>query len=269
MNQKQDFLDLLANLPEVETVDKRRALLGFIGFSSLGIYLDWEGANVVFSSRLVEELSRRGQPTMVQFLDNLPSAPQVGQERQARATGLATAVKALDQTAWAEEFGVSSAAPLSRKPDLDMLALTAVSTVLVPYFKAKGVTGQPAAAALATRVEQALAPDSTASDLWGDFKQEPESSESAMIRIIKRKLPQDAGLAADVEKLTAAAVKELSERKPGEVDVIQRIRLVQGNVLGAAIGSEVINGIIRVCQEVDTVGPGGKLTGVTIGSLGQ
>ena len=270
MNHKQDLLDLLTNLPEVDTVDKRKAFLGFVGFSSLGIYLDWEGANVVFFPRLVDELSRRGQTTMVQFLDNLPSAAQAkGVERAERIAKLAAAARALDQSAWEEEFGVPAAAPPSRKPNLDMLTLTAVSTVLVPFLGAKGVSGRTAASALAARVEQALAPDPTASDFWTDFKQEPESSESAMIKIIKRKLEQDPELASDMEKLTDAAAKELSERMPGDVEVTQQVRLVQDKVLGAAIGSDVINGIrVKVSQVVDTVGPGGSLTGVTIGKIG-
>src|SRR5262249_49312940 len=189
MTPKTDLLDLLMNLPEVDTVDKRKAFVSLVGFASLGIYLDWEGANVVFFPRLVDELSRGGQPTMLQFLNNLPDTPQAASvERKERAGKLAAEVRALDQAAWQQEFAVPSATAPGAKPDLDMLALTAVSTVLVPYFKSKDGAGRSAAVAVATRVQQALATDSTASDLWGDFKEDPESGEYALVRTIKRKL---------------------------------------------------------------------------------
>ena len=90
MSPKTDLLDLLVNLPEVDTVDKRKAFVSFVGFASLGIYLDWEGANVVFFPRLLNELSSRGQPTMLEFLKNLPDVPQAaGVERKERAGKLA------------------------------------------------------------------------------------------------------------------------------------------------------------------------------------
>jgi hypothetical protein len=260
----------LANLPEVDTVDKRKAFLGFIGFTFLGIYLNWEGSSIVFSSRLVEELSRRGQPTMVQFLDNLLSAPQMGQDRKPRATNLSGAVKALDSTEWERVFGVPTTAPApGRGPDLEMLALTVVSTVLVPYFKDTGAAKSQAAGQVAARLEQALTADPTALALWTPFKQSPEALELAMVPIVKAKMAQDQGLSEELALLVMAATKVLMERQPGEVDVTQRIRLVQGNVLGVAIGSDVINGIIRVCQEIDTVGPEANVKAVTIGSLGQ
>jgi hypothetical protein len=268
MTPKTNLLDLLVNLPEVDTVDKRKAFVSFVGFASLGIYLDWEGASTVFFPRLVDELSRRGQPTMLQFLKNLPDAPQAaGVERKERAGKLAAEVRALDQAGWGEEFGVLPAAAPSRKPDLDMLALTAVSTVLVPYFKTVGAAGRPAAADLAKRIEQALTADPTAGVLWVSFKQNPEGLEAAMVPILKDKIGKDAGLVAELEKLTAVAVKEQTPR-PGQIDVEQNIRLIQGKVVGAAIGAEIITGIYaKVKQVVDTVEAGGCLTGVKIGNI--
>jgi hypothetical protein len=262
-----ELLDLLMNLPEVDTADKRKAFVAFAGFVPLGIYLDWEGANVVFFPRLVDELSRRGRPMMLQFLDNLPNTPQAaGVERKERAGKLAAEVRSLDQAAWEEEFGVPPAAAPDRKPDIDMLALTMVSTVLVPYFKTQRGAGRPAAAALATRVEQALTADPTSGVLWAPFTQNPEALEAALVPLLKDKLGKDAGLAADLEKLTDAAVKEQTPR-PGQIDVVQEIRLIQGTVVGAAIGAEVVSGInagvnVNVKQVADTVGPGGCLTGV-------
>lgn len=270
MNQKQELLDFLANLLEVDTVDKRKAFLGFVGFTYLGIYLDWEGSNVVFSSRLVEELGRRGQPTMVQFLDNLTGAPQAGGEkRRQTVAALASAVRVLDPASWESQFGVPAAPPPpDQSPDLDMLALTTVSTVLVPFYKDPGVAKSQAAGLVAARLQQALAADPTALVLWAAFKQSPETLEPAMLPIVKAKLAQDPGLADALVPLAAAVIKELTERKPGEVDVIQRIRLVQGKVLGVVIGSEVVNGIIKVSQEMDTVSAGATVIGAQIGSLG-
>src|SRR6516162_10117562 len=147
MSPRVELLNLLVNLPEVDTVDKRKAFVSFVGFASLGIYRDWEGANVEFVPRLVDELSRRGQPMMLQFLRNLPDVPQAASvERKAQVDKLAAAVRALDQAAWEQEFGAPPEAVPGRGPDLNMLALTAVSTVLVPYFKTKGESGRPAAA---------------------------------------------------------------------------------------------------------------------------
>lgn len=270
MNLKQNLLDLLANLPEVDTVDQRRAFLGFLGFTYLGIYLNWEGSNVVFSSRLVDELSSRGQPTMLQFLDNLPGAPQVGHDRRAKVADLARTVKALDQANWESAFAPPiEALPVHRAPDLDMLALTVISTVLVPHFRDAGAASNRAADQLAVRMEQALAADPAAFALWEPFKKSPEALEQFVIPKVKALLEQNQELSQELALLTAAAIKEMTEHKPGEFDVTQRIRLIQGNVLGAAIGMDVINGImVKVTQDVDTVGPGGNLTGVRIGSLG-
>jgi hypothetical protein len=266
MTPKKDLLDLLVNLPEVDTVDKRKAFVSFAGFASLGIYVDWEGANVVFFPRLVDELSRRGQPTMLQFLNNLPNVPQAaGVERKERAGKLAEAVRSLSQAAWEKEFGVPPAAALGRKPDLDMLALSAVSSVLVPYFKTTAGAGRSAAAALATRIEQALTADPTGGVLWVPFKQNPDALEVAMVPILKDKLGKDAGLVAELEELIATAVKEQTPR-PGQIDVEADIRLIRGKVVGAAIGADVVNGIyVRVKHVVDTVD--GELTGVTIGNI--
>lgn len=270
MSQKQDLLDLLANLPEVDTVDKRKAFLGFVGFAYLGIYLDWEGSNVVFSSRLVEELGRCGHSTMVQFLDNLAGAPQAGgKDRKQSIVALSNAVRTLDPANWGSQFGVPTAPhPPGGSPDLDMLSLTTVSTVLVPFYKDPGTIKGQATGQVATLLEQALDADPTALALWAPFKQNPEGLEPAMVAIVKAKLAQDPELAQELTSLTASAVKEMMERKPGEVDVTQRMRLVQGKVLGATIGSNVINGIIKVCQEADTVGAGGIVIGFQGGSIG-
>src|SRR5262249_54519298 len=99
-------------------------------------------------------------------------------------------------------------------------------------------------------------------------KEDPESGEYALVRTIKRKLGQDPELVAELEKLTAAGVKEQTP-SPGQFDVEQRIRLIQGPVVGAAIGTEVVNGIYaKVKQVVDTVEAGGSLTGVKIDTFG-
>lgn len=269
MAVKTELLDLLVNLPETDTVDKRKAFVSFVGFAFLGIYLDWEGANVVFFPRLVDELSRRGQPTLLQFLQNLPDSNQAeGVERKAAVGKLAAAVKALDESAWKHEFGVAPALPTDRKPDLDMLALSAVSTVLVPYIKAGGGAERPAAAVLAAHIENALAANASASDIWADFKQNPESAERQLVREIKREFPEDAAFAPELEKLTDAAIKEQTT-KPGRNEVIQEIRLIQGKVVGAAIGIDVVKlGYVKVTQKVDTVAADGNLTGLTLGNIG-
>jgi hypothetical protein len=270
MNLKQNLLDLLANLPEVDTVDKRKAFLGFVGFSYLGIYLNWEGSTVVFSSRLVDELSGRGQSIMLQFLDNLPGAPQVGHDRKAKVADLVGTVKALDQASWESEFGAPiEALPIDRAPDLDMLALTVVSTVLVPHFRDAGAAGRQAAYRLVERLEQALANDPAAFALWEPFKKSPEALEQFVMPKVKALLEQNQELSQDLALLTAVAIKEMTEHKPGEIDVTQRIRLIQGNVLGAAIGMDVINGITaKVTQDVDTVAAGGNLVGLRLDELG-
>jgi hypothetical protein len=210
---KKELLDLLVTLPEVDTVDKRKAFVSLVGFASLGIYLDWEGANVVFFPRLVDELSRRGQPNMLQFLNNLQHAPQAADvERKEQAVRLAAEVQNLHRAAWEQEFAVTSVIAPARKPDLDMLTLAAISTVLVPYLKAVDTAGRPAAAALTTRIEQAFTADPTASLLWGPFKENPELFQAALVPILKDKIGKEAGLVTDLENLIAPAVKEQTSR---------------------------------------------------------
>jgi hypothetical protein len=268
MSQKAELLDLLAHLPEVDTVDKRKAFIGFIGFAHIGIYLDWEGANVVFSSRLVEELSRRGQATLVKFLETLPGAPQVDVRRKEQVAALRGAIQALGQAAWETEFGlVPAAAKPAQAADNDMLALTVVSTMLVPHFKGPEGARSEAVAGIVERLEQALGPDSSAAAIWMSFKAAPEALEAAMVPILKLKLAADEALASELADLVDAATRPSAPGERLEVNVLQEIRLIEGTVVGTAIGSDVIDGIVSVTQKVDKLGPGGSLTGATIGSL--
>jgi len=220
-------------------------------------------------TRWIDEISGSGWQygLNLAFLRDLCDYWQQKFDWKAQVDKLAAAVRALDQAAWEQEFGAPPEAVPGRGPDLNMLALTAVSTVLVPYFKTKGESGRPAAASLAARVEQALTADSTGGVLWVPFKENPEALEAAIVPILKDKLGKDAGLIADLEKLSTEAVKEQTPR-PGQIGVEQRIRLIQGTVVGAAIGTELVNSIYaNVKQVVGTVGPGGRLTGVKFGNI--
>ena len=146
-----------------------------------------------------------------------------------------------------------------------MLELTAISTVLVPYFKPPAAASRSAAAALARRIEQALTADPTASAVWVPFKQNPEALEAAMVSILKDKIGKDTGLAADLEKLTAPAVKEQTPRRASSM-WSRGYGSSRAPLWAPRFGTEVVNGIYaKVKQVVDTVESGGCLTGMKIG----
>ena len=286
MGVRAELSDFLNHLPAVDYRDERKALLTYTGPSELGIYLNWEGSNVEFTERLLEELSRRGQGALSSFLAGLPNTLQVknSHERQKELTAIRTQVGALDEVAFRAEFPVPlpAGAPAELPPaDPAMLAAAVVNEVLAPYYKLGGdqlrqKAGERAvtlAERMADKVEPALAGDLAAGALLDVFKQNPEAGQVGMLQVLKAKLAGDPALAGKLADLfTAAAEEPEGGGLQALVDVSQEIGVVKGDVVGAVVGADVLKGIgakIDVDQNIDTVEAGGTVVGAVIGGSGQ
>jgi formylglycine-generating enzyme required for sulfatase activity len=211
-----DLLDLLVNLPDVDTVDKRKAFVTCTGFAFLGAYLDWEGANVAFFPRLVNEISHRGQSSMVNFLVGAARAPQLrgSLDWTARLDAMRVQIEALPPGAWLREFPPLRLTARDRTgliADPDMLAEIVVSATLVPYFalgprKLAAEAGPDAvkiAADIATRLEGAMVDNPGA---FASFASNPKAEESAFLANVRALLAQDDTMAQQLANaLTPAA----------------------------------------------------------------
>jgi hypothetical protein len=285
MGTKADLATFLNHLPAVDRVDERKALLTFTGPAELGIYLNWEGSNVQFTERLLEELSRRGKATLSGFLAGLLNAPHVANnvDRQTQLVALSGRVDALDEVGFRAEFPVPVAggqAVPAQPPDPSMLAATVIGEVLVPYYKlGEDTLGQqagPRAVALGKRmagkVEAALGGDPAAAPFLPAFKQSPELLQVGMLGILKNKLTSDPALAGELAGVLASAAAE-PERGGLQalVEVSQKIGVVKGDVVGAVVGYDVLKDIgakIGVTQTADTVEAGASLVGAVVGNAG-
>jgi hypothetical protein len=284
MSVKAELAGFLAHLPAVDGPDERKALLTYTGPSELGIYLDWQGSNMAFTERLLEELSRRGKGALVGFLGALPKAPQVegSVDRQQELAALRAQVGTLDEAGFAAEFPVPlpAGAPAPKpQPDPGLLAAAVVGEVLVPYYElGAGPLGQKAgghaaqvAAETAERIEAAFGESEDARDILAEFKTQPRDNQALLTRSLKRKLAGDAALATEMAGLySSATAQPEAAGLQTLIDVSQEIGVVRGDVVGAVVGADVLDRIRRVsvAQKIDTVGAGATVVGAVSGGSG-
>ncbi len=272
---RTDLLSLLADLPGLNETLERKALIDFVGYPHIGIYLDWSGAQVHFAEALIDELSRRGQEFTLTFLTSMTRAPQVGVDKQEALAEIHSRIAALSAAAWLEAF---PAEPLTEQDrtalaaDLDMLAATVVSTVLLPYYKLgademTAAAGERATAA-ATRIEATLHADPIAGPSLTMFQQNPQQSEAAFLAALRAVLGQDDALAQSLAADLTHEPEQADAALQAMVTVSQNIRTVQGDVVGAIVGAEVLERI-GVVQDIDTVESGGVVAGAIIGNPGS
>jgi len=281
----QDLADLLARLPAVDGPDERRALVAFAGPAELGIYLDWQGSNVVFVGRLLAELSRRGKASLAAFLAALPNTPQVQSsvERRQALADLGIRLDALDEAAFRAELPVPAIdAPeaAARPIDPAMLAAALVNEALAPYYKLgaeelrreAGLSALTLAEAIAREVEPALAGDLAASALWAIFRQNPDLGQPGLLGVLKARLAADGSLAGRLAAtLSAAAALPGAGGLRSLLQVSQRLGPVSGDVVGVLVGPDVVARIRQqsVQQQVETVAEGGTVVGTVTGGSGQ
>ena len=265
MSVQSDLIDFLVNLPASDSPDERRAMVIATGYPNLGIYLDWQGSNIEFFGRLLDEFGRRDQSALVKFLGGLDRAPQVSDERKPVLAELRSRVAALDAVGWQQEF-VTGAAPTPALPlpDAAMLATTVVTQVLTPYFKlgAEGLREQAGvgnarlADQLSQALEQALAGDVAAGPVFSFYKQAPESAQELFLTVLKGKLAQDPTLARQLMDVMESAAREPGADLELLIDVSQTVQTVASgaSVIGAVLGSDVMGKInAKISQKVDTV----------------
>jgi hypothetical protein len=274
MGIQAELLDLLVNLPGVDTHADRKAFIAYAGFPHLGIYLNMEGAPIQFAQRLVEELSRRGKGEMLGFVTALNNTLQVSEDRKKMVADIRSKIEALDDASFALEFGVAPAPVAPVGPaDPDMLAITVVSQVLTPYYDLgpdalREKTGDSAvqmAEAMAKKVEAAFAGDAAAGPVFGLFKANPKELQAAVLEKLKARLDTDSALTGQLAELLASSAKEPDgavERLL--VEVTMDLGLVQNSdVIGATIGKNRLTGLFKVTQTMKTV-KDSKVVGVEI-----
>lgn len=283
MELYQELADLLVHLPAIDGPDERRALVAFTGPADLGIHLDWQGSNVEFAQRLIDELSRRGKAAMTAFVAALPNTPQVGSslERRQALAQLGARLDTLEEAVFRAQFPLPAAARegAARPVDPAMLAASLVNEVLAPYYRlgAEGLgreAGQGAvllAERVAGRLEPVLAGDVAASALLDIFRQDPKLGQPGLAGVLKARLAADPALASELAAILSAGAAGAGEGDLRSlVEVSQRIGLVSGDVVGAIVGADVVTKIRRLSveQEAETVGPGGTMIGTVIGGGG-
>jgi hypothetical protein len=280
------ILAFLVDLPATDSPEERKALVAYTGFSHLGIYLDWQGSQMEFFPRLLEQLGRRGKATFVKFLDALPKAPQVehSQERKQTLSKLSAEVEALDEAEWQRQFGVAPLSPeeQAKQPiDADLLALTVVTDVLTPFFRlgADELTkkaGEPVARMAGKvweTVEAAIAGSVLNQKVLRDFQQQPGEAlnQGAVTEVLKEKLRSDESLRQELSALLAPAEPAGTETVfQTLIDVAQQIETVSGTVVGAAVGNDALQGLhAKVKQDINKVEQGGTVVGAVVGGSGS
>lgn len=265
MGVQSDLNDFLVKLPASDTPDERRAMVIATGYPNLGIYLDWQGSNIEFFSRLLDVFGRRDPSALVKFLVGMDRAPQVSDERKPVLAELRARVAALDAVGWQQEF-VTGAAPTLAPPPADaaMLATTVVTQVLTPYFKlgAEGLREQAGvgntrlADQLSQTLEQALASDVAAGPVFDFYKQAPESTQELFLTVLKGKLAQDPVLTGQLLDVMESAAAEPGADLELLIAVSQTVQTVASgaSVIGAVLGKDVLGKIsAKISQKVDTV----------------
>ncbi|MBK8049165.1 MAG: hypothetical protein IPK16_19835 [Anaerolineales bacterium] len=281
---KSDLLGYLVNIPAVDTLAERKALIISARASSLSNEIDWSGSKVEFFTNLLDAVGRHDQTTLVNLLAGLAGAPQINDERRAQLAPLQSKVAALDINAWRQSFAVvqTPAQPRAeRAPDPDMVLATIINDVLAPYYRIGAAqygakAGAPARALAeqaTTALEQSLAADATGSLLFNQFKQQPEAMAPAILPLLKARFTQDpallTALAALIDKANADPQRTSVSHM---IEVAQTTGAVSGNVVGAILGADVVSSIsskITVNQHTGDIGPGGAVVGAVLGSPGQ
>ena len=274
-----ELMNFLTGLPGLSDDLERKALVSFVGDPHIGIYLRWSGNQVQFAEALIDELSRRGQAFTVTYLKNMENAPQVGMDHQAALARIRDQISQLSQPAWMQEFPAEPLTDQDRTAlvaDLDMLAATVVSTMLLPYYElgademeAKaGATAAKIAANVAARVEATFAANPFAGPMLGMFKQSPKQNEAEFLKGVRAMLSQDDALAKDLAEILTTELPQDEAALQAMVNVSQTIRTVQGNVVGALVGNDVVQSI-SVQQDVNEVSDGGVLVGAIVGKPGS
>lgn len=270
MDIKKELFDILVSFPALDSPDERKALLLATGFSHLGIYLDWQGSNVEFTTRLLEEFGRRDKDTLVSFLGAVANTAQANVERHDKLVTLQQQVAVLDEARWQREFAVTPPAVARRAPDPAVLTATVVSEILVPYFDlgAEGLdqkVGNGAsqlAAQVAEQVAGAVAGDPAGAAIWPLFKQSPRVYHAALAGLLQTRLAAEPPRAQALADLIAIREQASAKGMGGWLNVTQDVREVEGEVIGAIFGADFqgkVNANIR--QTIDIVKEGGRVVG--------
>jgi hypothetical protein len=278
MDIKRALFDLLVAFPALDSPDERKALMIATGFSHLGIYLDWQGSNVEFTTRLLEEFGRRDKGMLVTFLGELGKTTQASVERKATLATLQGQLSTLDDQEWQRHFAVA-AAPAEARPaaDVDVLATTLVAEVLAPYFELgaeklaerAGSEAARLAGQVATRIEAAFAGDPSAAVVFDLFKQSPKVAHATFAALLKPRLVAEPQLAAELAQAIAGREKASAQGMEGLLKVAQDVQTVRGEVIGVLYGPDFqgkVAGVIDVKQTIDTVEEEGKVVGASFGS---
>jgi len=106
MSLKSELLIFLLDIPNIQIVKERQALLTAVGFDRLNPLIDWEGSTHVFLNRLLELLCSEGQKELVKFLRNLasPNLHFLGLENRDKLNRFADEINSLTSEEWDREF---------------------------------------------------------------------------------------------------------------------------------------------------------------------
>lgn len=274
---RTDLMRFLTELPGLDDVQERKALIDFAGYPHIGIYLTWSGSRVQFTEALIDELSRRGQRFTAQFIQDMANAPQVSVDRQATLESLQNTIEALPASTWQQEFPVEPLTDQDRTAlvaDLDMLAATVVSTMLLPYYELgademianAGERAAEIASKIAECVDELFDAEPLAGPMLDSFKQNPKQNEASLLKVMRFMLGQDDAFAESLAGILTAELAQEEVALHAMVNVSQNIRTVQGDVVGAIVGDDVLRSI-DVKQDIGTVESGATVIGAVIGKL--
>jgi hypothetical protein len=280
MGIRNDLRDFLTQLPGVDDPDDRRAMVSSTRPTDMVIYLDFQGADIAFANRVVDELSRRGKAATLEFLGTLYGALNPGLEAQEKLDAFKAAVGALDDVQFRAEFPAPAPAglPALPKPDAAILAGALVSDALVPYYALgagalRQKIGERAAQA-AEQIAEAVAEKPDVALRMEDLQEDPKDAraQARLVKSLKGSLDADPGLTAQLAALyDTVTTAARAEGQQTLLEVSQEAGVVQGSLTGAIVGDAALaslKGKIDVQQKVDTVGPGGAVVGAVVGAAG-
>ncbi|MBE9098746.1 tetratricopeptide repeat protein [Vacuolonema iberomarrocanum] len=119
MPLKSELLRILSQIPNIQTVQQRQALLAAVGFDRLNHQIIWEGTHLVFFNHLLGLLGSEGQVSLASFLRNLAARDLnlVGLDDSQRLVMFAERVGSLTSNEWNREFfGAPDTQPSSHTP---------------------------------------------------------------------------------------------------------------------------------------------------------
>lgn len=235
---RAELLRLISNLPALSNALERKAFVGFTGYPSVGLYLDWSGSQVAFAEVLIDEVSRRGQRFTVAFLQAASKVPQVGPEAATRMLALVAQIEALGPDQWLAGFPVEPFTTRDRSAlvaDLDMLAAAVVSSTLLPFYAlgtdalaAKaGPHAVQVASAAAARVAIAVTANRLTKLIFERFTQKPVEMEQDFLAGLRDLLDHNVDLARDLaEHLTAEPSTDETALQP-MTEIARSLRATQ------------------------------------------